>query len=153
MVPIFYEPEKQPLKELEGSPNKKRTCSNTPTTCSTDMVTHSQATCSTDAHSHVTCSTILISTWLTVPIFVPVQVKWKDKNNHLRTRWRLESVDKCLRSYSISTLATMLFIKWCMCPSIGQLRDRFKNEMDQKYCWSGQFQPIYFCGHFIKNFT
>ena len=23
MVPTFYEPEKQPLKELEGSPNEK----------------------------------------------------------------------------------------------------------------------------------
>ena len=62
MVPTFYEPEKQPLKELEGSPNEEGTCSNTPTTCSTDMVTHSQDTCSTDAHSHVACSTILIST-------------------------------------------------------------------------------------------
>jgi len=40
LVPTFYEPEKQPLKELEGSPNKKGTYSNIniiPTTCSTDM--------------------------------------------------------------------------------------------------------------------
>ena len=60
MVPPFYEPEKQPLKELEGSPNEEGTCSNIKiilTTSSTDMVTHSQATCSTDIHSHVACST------------------------------------------------------------------------------------------------
>jgi len=57
MVPTFFEPEKQPLKELEGSPNEGGTCSNTPTTCSTDIVTHSQATCSTDVHSHMTRST------------------------------------------------------------------------------------------------
>ena len=42
MVPTFCKPQKQPLKELEGSPNEEGTCSNIkiiPTTCSTDMVT------------------------------------------------------------------------------------------------------------------
>ena len=77
MVPTFYEPEKQPLKELEGSPNEGGTCSNVKiilTTCSTDMVTHSQVTCSTDVHSHMTCSTDIRTD--------TVQVKWKDNCNH-----------------------------------------------------------------------
>ena len=99
---------------------------------------------------------MLIPMWHAVPYSFPHDPQHRylflcrssGKTTTIWTRWHLESVDKCLRSCSTSTLATMLFVKWCMCPSTGQLGDRFKNEMNQKCCWSGQFQPIYLCGHF-----
>ena len=55
LVPTLEEPEQQPMKRLEGSPNEEGTCMQIiPMTGSTDAWTHSQVTCSTDAHS---CST------------------------------------------------------------------------------------------------
>ena len=62
LVPTLEEPEQQPMKRLEGSPNEEGTCMQIiPTTGSIDTRTHSQVT---DAHS-------------LVPKLIPTEVKWK----------------------------------------------------------------------------